>query len=138
MRVIALDFGLRPHDDTSATCLVSVFHALKTVDVGSRGEVGRRNILHQSVCVDVGVVDVGTATVDNLAQIVRRHVRRHTHRNTVTAVHQQVRHLRRHHARLRQRVVEVVHHVHRVFLQVVHDVLTHLRQAALRVTHRSR
>ena len=135
--LVALNLGLGAHHDASASRLVGVSHALYAIDIGARGEVGSLDIAHQSVGVDVGVVDIGAAAVNHLAQVVRRHIGSHTHGNTVTTVHQQVGHLGRHDARLRQRVVEVVHHVDGVLLQVVHDVLAHLRQAALSVTHGS-
>ena len=134
---MAFNFGLRTQNNASASRLVGVFHALQAVDVGSCGEVGRGNVAHQALGVDVGIVDVGTAAVDDLAQVVRRHIRGHTHGNTVSAVHQQVGHFRGHHARLQKRVVEVVHHIHGVLVEVVHDVLAHLREAALRVSHGS-
>ena len=135
VRLARLDLSLGTHHDTSTTSLVGILHALQTVDIRSRGEVRTGDILHQTLCVDIRIVDIRTTAVDHFTEVMRRHVRRHTHCDTVTAVHQQVRDLRRHHRGLHQRVVEVVHHVDRVFLQVVHDMLTHLREAALCITH---
>ena len=134
--VVALNFSLGTHDNTSAARFIGIFHALETIDIGTRREIRSGNILHQSLCVKLRIVYVSTAAIDNLPQVVGRHVRCHTYGNTVTAVDQQVRHLGRHDARLQQRVVEVVRHNDGVLFQVVHDVFTHLRQAALRVTHR--
>ncbi len=135
VRLAGLNLGLGTHNDASASRLVGVAHALQTVDVGARGEVGAGNILHQPVGIYIRIVDVGAAAVDDLAQVVRRHVGGHAHGNAVAAVDQQVRNLRRHDAGLDERVVEVVLHVDGVLLKVVHDVLAHLRQAALGVTH---
>ena len=91
--------------------------------------------LHQAISIDIGVVDIGTAAIDDLCQVVGRHVRGHTDGNTVTTIHQQIRHLGRHDGRLCQRVVEVGGHINGLLVEVVHDVLTHLGKTALGVTH---
>ena len=136
--LLTLYLSLRTHDDASAASLVGILYALNTIYICTRREVRSLDILHQAVGVYLRIVYVSTATVDYLTQIVRRNVRRHTDGDTVTTIHQQVRDTSRHHRRLLQRVVEVVHHIHGILLQVIHDVLTHLREAALRVTHSSR
>ena len=133
-----LNLGLGTHHDTATTSLVGVANTLQSVDIGSRGEVRTRDVLHQPVGVNVGVVDIGTAAVNDLAQVVGGHVGGHTYGNTVATIDQQVRYLGRHHAGLYQRVVEVVHHVDGFLLQVVHDVLAHLGEAALCITHGGR
>ena len=136
--VAALNFGLGAHHNAAATCLVGVAHSLYTIYICTCWEVGSLDVLHQSVGVYVGIVYIGAAAVNHLAEVVRRYVCSHTHGNTVASVHQQIRYLGGHHRRLLKRVVEVVHHVHGVLLEVVHDVLAHFRQAALRVTHGGR
>ena len=137
MAVVALNLGLGTHDDASATCLVGIFHALQTIYVCTRGEVGSRNVVHQLIGGDVWIVDECTAAVNHFAQIVGRHIGGHTHGNTVASVDEQVWHLGRHHAWLGKGVVEVVSHYDGVLLKVIHDVLAHLREAALGVTHGS-
>ena len=134
----AFNLSLCAHHDLSASRLIGILHALQAVDEGTRREVRRRDILHQSFGINVGVVDIGAAAVDDLSEVMCRHIGGHTHGNTVTSIHQQVGHLRRHHGWLLERIVEVVGHIHGVFLQIVHDVLTHLREAALGVSHGSR
>ena len=135
MSFSTLDLCLGTHHDTATTCLVGITHTLQTIDIGTCGEVGTRDILHQAVGVDIGVVDIGTAAVDDLSEIVGWHVGSHTYSDTVTTIHKEVWHLGRHDGGLFERVVEVVHHINGVFLKVVHDMLTHLRESALRVTH---
>ena len=61
-----LDFGACPHDDAAAPRLVGLAHALHAIDESPRGEIGRLDVFHQSVNVDVGVVDVGHTGVDDL------------------------------------------------------------------------
>ena len=124
--LIALNLSLGTHHDTSAPRLIGILDSLQTVYVCPCREVGSRNELHQSVCRNIRIVDIGTAAVNHLAEIMRRDIRRHAHGNAVTAVYQQIGNLRRHHGRLAQRIVEVVDHVHRILLDIVHDVLTHL------------
>ncbi len=135
MLLVRLNLGLGSHDDASASRLVGVAHALQSEDVGSRREVGRLDVLHESVRVYVRVVDVCAATVDDLAEVVRRYIGSHADGDAVSSVHEEVRNLRRHYGRLLERVVEVVHHVDGLLLKVVHDVLAHLGESALRVTH---
>ena len=132
-----LNLSLGTHDNTSAPRLIGIAHALQAIDIGARREVGAWDILHQPVRINVRIVDEGAAAIDDLAQIVGRHIGGHTHGNAVAAVDQQVGHLRRHDAGLDERIVEVGIHVDRIFVEVVHDVLAHLREAALRVTHGS-
>ena len=61
-----LNLCLGTHHDTTTACLVGITYPLQTIDIGACGEVGTRDILHQTVSVDVGVVDIGTAAVNNL------------------------------------------------------------------------
>ena len=126
VRFATLDLSLGTHHDTSTTSLVSVFHTLQTIDIGACWEVRTRDVLHQSFCVDIRVVDISTATVDDLCQVMRRHICCHTHSNTVSTIHQQVRNLGWHHGWLFERVVEVGRHINGILFEVVHDVLTHL------------
>src|SRR3546814_8222430 len=58
-------------------------------------EVRPRHVLHEAVDGDLGIVDVGAAGVDHLAEIVRRDVGRHADGDAAGAVDQQVRKARR-------------------------------------------
>ena len=133
-----LDLGSSTYHDTTTTGLVSVLHTLDTIDGSTCREVWSRNIFHQAIGVDVRIVDVSTAAIDDLTQVVGRNIGSHTHGDTVTTIHQEVRNLGRHHGRFLEGVIEVVHHIDGFLVQVVHDVLTHLREAALSITHGSR
>ena len=97
-----LDLCLGTHHDAATPSGIGILHALQAIDIGSRGEVGAGDILHQPVHVDVGVVNVGTAAINHLIEVVGRHVGGHTHGNAVAAVHQQVGNLGRHDRRLLQ------------------------------------
>ena len=136
VRLTTLNLCLGTHHNTATTCLVSVTHARETIDIGTCGEVGTGDILHQTVGVDVGVVDIGTAAVDDLTQVVGGHIRSHTYGDTVTAIDKQIGNLRRHDGGLHQRVVEVWCHIDGLLVEVVHNVLTHLRESALGVVYR--
>ncbi len=136
--LIAFNLGLGANHHAATASGISVFHALQTIYISSCWEVGRWYVLHQSFHVDVGIVNIGTATINHLAKVVGRYVCRHAHGNAVAAIDEQVWYLRRHHGWLLQRVVEVVCHVDGVLVDIVHDVLTHLREAALGVTHGGR
>ena len=138
MRVTALNLALGTHHDASTTGLVSLTHTGKTVYVSSRREVRCLDVLHESVQINVRIVNISAASVNHLAEVMRGDVGCHTDSNTVTAVNEEVRNLCRHYGRLHERVVEVGCHVHGVLLKVVHDMLSHLRESALRVTHSGR
>ena len=85
-----LNLGLGTHHDTATTCLVSVANTLQTIDIGACWEVGTWDILHQAVGIDIGVVDIGTAAIDDLTEVVGRHIGSHTYGNTVTTIYQQI------------------------------------------------
>ena len=133
-----LNLSLGTHHNTTTTSLVGIAHSLQTIDVCACGEIRTWDILHQSISIDIRIVDISTATINNLCQIMGRHVGSHTYSNTITTIYQQVRNLGRHHSRFNERVVEVRSHVNSFLIKVVHDMLTHLREAALCVSHGSR
>ena len=133
--VVALYLGLGTHENATLSRLVGIFYTLQAVDVGTCGEVGGGDVLHQSVGADLRVIDVGAASVDHFSKIVCRDIGCHTDGNTVATVDEQVGNLCRHDGWFLQRVVKVVHHVDCVLVDVVHDVLTHLGETALGVTH---
>ena len=130
-----LYFSLGTDNDAPAPCGIGILDSLQTVDVGTGGEVGSLNILHEAVDVDFGIVDVSAATVNHFAEVVGGDVGSHTDSNTVAAVDKQVGHLGWHDGGLDESIVEVVGHVNSVLVEVVHYVLSHLREAALSVTH---
>ena len=136
--IASLYFGLGPHHDSATSCFVSLLHAFQAIDIGTCGEVGGWNILHQVVDAQIGVIDIGTTSVDNLPEVMGGNICGHTHGNTVSSVHQKVWHLCGHYGRLEQGIVEVACHVDRFLLQVVHNMLTHPSESALRITHGSR
>ena len=136
--VASLYLCLGSHDNASTTSLIGILNALYSIYICSRWEIRSLDKLHESVGVNILVVDICAATVNHLTQVVGRNIGGHTHGDTITSIDEKIRNLCRHHTRLYKRVVEVVHHIHGVLLQVVHDMLTHLRKAALSVTHGSR
>ena len=138
MAFIAFYFCFRAHYYSSATGLIGIFDALNAVNVSSCGEVWSLDILHQTVGVDVRIVDVCAASVNDFSEIVRGNVCRHSHGDTVSAVYKQVGNLCRHDGRFCQRIVKVVCHVDSVLFEVVHNVLAHLGQPALCITHGGR
>ena len=126
VRLSAFNLRLCTHHNTSPARLVCVFHALYTIYICTRREVGSLDMLHKSVRVNVRIVYICTASVDNLAEVMCRNIGCHTHGNAVSAVNKKVGKLGRHHRRLLQGVVKVAHHVDGVLVKVVHYVLTHL------------
>ena len=130
-----LDVGLGTHDYTSTSCLVSRTHALHAHDVAACREVRSLDMLHEFVDGDVGIVNVGHAAVNHLAQVVGRHIGSHSDCNAAGTVHQEVRDACRHHCGLVERIVKVAVHVDRFLLQILHHGLAHLCEPGFGVTH---
>ena len=135
MRFVAFYLCGGAYHDTAASCFVGFLHALYAVDGGSRWEIRRGNVFHESFYVNIRIVYIGTASINYLSQIVRGDIGGHTHGNTITAIHKQVRYFSGHHGRLYQGVIEVAGHVYGFLVQVIHYVLAHLGQSALSVSH---
>ena len=137
MSVLRLYLSLSTQDDASATSLIGILYTLNTIYICTCREVWSLDILHQSVSVNIRIVDIGTAAIDYLAQIVGRNVGSHTYSDTIATIDQEVWNAGRHNGRLLKGVVEVVNHINGILIQIVHDVLTHLAQSALGITHGS-
>ena len=143
--VFGLDLCFRTDDDTSATCLVCIAHALITVDSTTCWEVRCLDMLHEFSHGDwlhFGilhtchcVLHVCHATVDYLAQVVGWHVRCHTYCDTACSVHQQVREATWQYHWLAQRVVEVQLHIHGIFVYIAKHLFGKFREACFGITH---
>ena len=81
----------RPDLERAAAGLVRVPDAGQADDAAARGQVGARDVLHQGVEIRVREPDQVPGGGDDLAQVVRRHVRGHTDRDARGAVDQEVR-----------------------------------------------
>ena len=145
--VVRLDVGIRTDDDATTTGLVSILHALVTVDRTTGREIRSLDILHQVFHRDLrtelivharlNIIDIRATAVDHLREVMGRHVRRHTYGYTAGTVHQQVRETARQHRRLFERVVEVILHIHGILLDITQHLFCELREARLGITHRS-
>ena len=133
-----LDFGAGAHDHPTAAREQRLAHALVAVDDASRREVGGLDVFEQLLALDVGVVDIGAAGVDHLAQVVRGHVGRHADGNTARAVDQQQRNLRGEDRGFGNRIVEVERPVDRLLVDVGHHLVGDFLHAGLGVTHGGR
>ena len=93
--------------------------------------------MHQTVSVDVRIVNVGADGIAAFAEIMRRHVGGHTYGNTCRSVQQQERRLGRQHCRLLYRIIEVQLEVYGILLHVAEDIIGKLFQLGLGVSHGS-
>ena len=130
--------GARAHHHRAAPRLERLARAGAAEDDAAGREVGRRHQLHQLAGRDLGVVDVGAAGVDHLAEIVRRDIGRHADRDASGAVDQQVRKARRQHHRLLAAVVVIELEINGVLVDVLKERLRRAREAHLGVAHRRR
>ena len=127
--------GLAAHDHPASASLIRILDSLHAIDDASRREVRGLDVLHQSLHRNVGVIDHGHTAVDDLGQVVGRHVGGHAHGNARCTIDEQVRNLGRKHSRLLEAVVEVVGQVDCLLVQVGQHLFGHFPKAGLRVTH---
>ena len=106
-------------------------------DSASR-EVRAGHDLNQLVDADLRGVDDREAGIDDLAQIVRRHVGRHADRDAAGAVDQKVRDLGRQHLRLARGLVVIGLEVDGLAADVIEHLMRGPAQADLGVAHRRR
>ncbi len=135
MFLLRFNLSFRSDHDTSAACLVCLFHAGISINSAARWEIRRLDVAHQFLYCDFRIVKKSNRSVDCLREVVRRHIGRHTHSDTRGSVYEQVRETRRQHCRLLQSVVEVWHKVYSILVNVTEHFLANLRKTCLRVTH---
>ena len=64
MIVLDLDFSLRTDHDTSAACLISLFHTIVAVNRTAGGEVGRGDEFHEPLDSNLRVIDIRHTGID--------------------------------------------------------------------------
>ena len=132
-----LDLGLGTHNHATTTRFECLTNALVTVDDTTRREVGTLDIFSQLRNLDLLVVNVCTASVANLTQVMGSHIGCHTYRNTARTIDQQQRNLGGQHRRFGSRIIEVERKVDRILLDVGHNLISDLAHTSLSITHRS-
>ena len=101
-------------------------------------EIGAGDDLAKLVDGDLGVVEIGDAGIDDLAEIVRRDIGRHADGNAARAVDEQVWKLRRQHHGLKQAIIVVGLEVHGLFVEIVEQRHRNLSQPGFCITFGSR
>ncbi|MNF41326.1 hypothetical protein D3C84_223490 [compost metagenome] len=125
----------RTHIDAPATGAIGLDDAGTAVDDRRRGEVRARDVLHQFIDRQRGVVDQRQAAVDHFREVVRRDVGGHAHGDTAGAVDQQVGDLGRHDCRDLLGAVVVGHPVDGFLVQIGEQLVGQLGHAHFGVTH---
>ncbi len=100
------------------------------------GKSGARHRFHQLAKLDIRVFDEHLDDVDDLAEIVRRHVGRHPDRDPRRSVDEQIGEGRRQHQRFRFGAVVVGAEIDGFFLDVPHHLVRELVEPDLGVPHR--
>ena len=154
--LVGLDRRARPHQNRAAARRVRLNDACASDDVAGRGEVGAGNQLdqlfeffnarhrgtdvlrHVPGRLQMRLFDQPDAALDDLAQIVRRHVGRHADGDTRRPVHEQIRERRRENRGLLGRLVVVRHEVDGLVVEIRHHVVAERLQPRLGVPHRRR
>ena len=99
------------------------------------GKSGPGDEAHQLVDGDVGIVDIGDAGVDDLAQIVGRHIGRHADGDAAGAIDQEIGKARRQDGRLDRGVVVIGLVVDGILVDVVEQRRGGARQPGLGIAH---
>ena len=130
-----LDADLAAHLHAAAPGLEILLDALQPADHAAGREIRPFDELHQLLERDVRVVDLRADAVDDLAQIMRRHVGGHADGDAGAAVDQQVGKRGGKDRRLGAGLVVIGDEIHRVLVHVLHQRGAEVRQARLGVTH---
>ena len=134
LELLAADFAAQL--DGAAPGLEIILDALDAADEAAGREVGAFDESHQARNADGRVFNLRADAVNDLAEVVGRHVRGHADRDARAAVDKEVRKRRREDGRLRHALVVVRDEVHRVPVHVLHQRRTEVREPGLGVTHR--
>ena len=130
-----LHLGLGPHDDGAAARGVGRLHASAAEDHAAGREVRTGNDLDQLFGRDVGILHEGQATVDDLAQVVGRHVGGHADRDAAGAVDEEVREPGGQNRRFVLRLVVVRVEVDRVLVDILEQRHRRAGEAGLGIAH---
>ena len=122
----------------AVTCLQILTNARRPIDGATRWKIGALHVLHELLDRDVRVVDLSANAIDDLTEIVGRHVGRHPHRDPRSAVDEQVRKRRWKHRRLRQGLIVVRDEIDGLLFHVLHEEASKVRHARLGISHRRR
>ena len=130
-----LDLGFASHDDRAATRHVGRARAGTSEDHCAGREVRAGNQLDETFGRDIGVLDERQASVDDFAEIVRRHVGGHADRDSARAVDQKIREPGRQNDRLVFQLVVVGAEIDRVLVDILQKRHRRAGEAQLGVTH---
>ena len=131
-----LEGGAPAQQNDAAPAVEAAVHAGRPHDDAAGGEVRRGHVvLHQLLDRDLGIVDVGDAGVDHLAQVVGRDVGGHADRDPAGAVDQEVGKAGRQHHWLAVVLVVVGPKVDRVLVDVLDQGVRRTVEPRLGVAH---
>ena len=123
--------------DSSATGLKRISNARNTINSTACREVRSFYILHQSLNVNLRIVDICHTTINHFAEVMRRHIRSHTYGNTTCTIHEQVGEAARQNGWFAKRVVEVQLHIHRILLDIAQHLFCKFGKTCFGITHSS-
>ena len=104
--------------ERAAPAFVGILNTAQSHNRAAAGQIRAGNELHNLFERGIRVRNQMPRTRNNLAQVMRSHVRCHTHRNAGRTIDQQVRERRWQHARLHELVIVVRHKINNVFVKI--------------------
>ena len=129
-------FGADQHG--AAAGAVRLTDTAETENDAAGREIRSREEADQIIHARLRVMQGVEARVNGFTEVMRRDVRRHTDRDTLAAIHKQLRETGRQHRRLFFRTVEVRRHIDRITVDISQHLFGDAAQTDFRITHGSR
>ena len=138
MCLSCFDFGFSTHYNATTSCQIGFTNAAYAIYISACREVGCFNVVHEFFYRDFRIINVSIAGIDNLRQVVWRHVCSHTYSNTGSTVNEKIWDTCRHYSRFIQCVIEISIKVDSFLVKVFHHGFSQLVQSCFCITHGSR
>ena len=136
LRLVGDHLCFGPHVDATTARTVSLHDPCTPVNLRPGREVWARDVLHELIDFDIGVLQCCQTPRHHLTEIVRRDIGRHTNGNTRRAVYKQVGHPRWQHCGDSLSAIVVVDKIDCFLVQVCQQGMCNLGHANLGVSHR--
>ena len=132
---LLFNFGPRPNGDIPPAGQITAPDAARTAYHAAGRKIRPRTEAQKLKRRNVRIVDHGDRGVANFPQIVRRNARRHPDRDSIRAVDQKIRHLRRQDRRFEIPLIVGRNEINGVEIQVLQERHRHAGEPRLGISH---
>ena len=127
--------GTGPHVNAAAAGAIGLQNPCPAIDDAGSGQIGPLDVFHQSININIVVVDVGQAAIDHFHQIMGWNIGGHAHRDTRGAVHQQIRNPGGQYRRHLLGAIVVINKIDRFLVKVRQQFVGDLCHTNFGITH---